>query len=653
MKIILILNIFIFLSVKTYSFDHHVCIHGHEHDHGNNSVVSTFSDLAGKIYTCEEDYYLNAARADFKEAFKETETIDDNIHGISVKGTKEQIDTLKGMLHEVDIEGRVLPSSLENANDCKTPLCIAKILFKGEEEALLAMSLSKKYGVSVSATQNRGLKNKGVEYSWSKNDLRRLKTGLSLIPNELIGLKNLEKFYITPPGYSRGEGVLAWARPSSRSGYYPSPGSITFSNRSLNKRTLADSIHTIVHEIAHHHDYEGLTDDNDDRTLTSEMSEYSKLNGWTSKKVPKELFSGYTSMVDEWSGDPNSCYVTSYSKQEPAENYADTMSWYITKPEALKKKCPEHYKYFKDVVFNGKEFNSPYKHDVNIGSKCIKVKEGYSIHGQAGEFLGLSHVKSEHADFDSIPSFKLDSECVEAEMTQALSDLEETDKDYFCHLGNPKAISELLKSSAEDREKELNSKLISAIKDLDLEAIKEQCLEVFAENINCFQDKVVEFVSEQTGIPAQEISKGLKVEPLVTLADAEERVGNTPLIACLPLLNHWEKKPIHELYDARASIYCDDAFEKLMAKAGLPVDGINGFRLFKDYINKKGRADVAHRIIDIIKEAKKENKCGFWKKKKCVAKKLRPALEPYQEELNFDLEKISNGELLQIYNIVD
>ncbi|MCP4915104.1 MAG: hypothetical protein GY909_18440 [Oligoflexia bacterium] len=637
--------IFSISMANTFSVENHICIH--EHDHSNNSILDSFSDLAGAIYTCEDDYYLNKARDDFKEAFKETTKIKDTIHGISVEGTKEQIEILKGMLEEVDIGGRALPSALEEAKDCKTPLCIAKKVYKGEEEALLAMSLSKKYGVSVSGTQNKGLKEKGIEYSWSKNDLRRLKTGLSLLPNELIGLRNLKKFYITPPGYSRGEGVLAWARPDSSGGFYSMPGSITFSNRSLNKRTLFSSIHTIIHEIAHHHDYEALTDENKDRRLTSEMSEYSKLNGWTSKKVPKELFPGYTTDVDEWTGDPNSCYVTSYSKQEPAENYADTMSWYIMKPKELKAKCPKHYDYFKDVVFNGKEFESPFKHDINIGSSCLEVQKGYSIHGQNREFLGMSTLRSDEVDYRSIPNVKLNNECMDAEVAKALQDFQDTDQDYFCHLGNPEAMKDLLKKSSEERENAMNSKLIDAIKDIDALALKKECLT--SNDEDCFQDQMATFIAERTGIAKDEILKGLEVRSLITLKDAEEKVGNTPLFSCLSLIEHWEKKTLKDLYDSRASIYCDDAFESHMKKAGLPIKGMNAFSLFKDYIGSKKRTEVAHQLIEIIVKAKEEIKCGFWKKKKCVSKKLRPLLEPYQEELNFDLEKVTDAELLKIY----
>lgn len=648
MRILGLLSILIFISTKTYSFKNHICIH--DHDHGNNSVLDTFSSLGGAVYTCEDDYYLDQAKKDFQNAFKDSKKVDGEIHGIKVNGTKEQIETLKGMLREVWLGGHVLPSSLEDAKDCKTPLCIAKVIFKGEEQALMAMALSKKYGVSVSATQNEGLKEKGIEYVWSKNDLRRLRTGLSLLPNELLNLTNLKKFYITPPGYSRGEGVLAWARPTNGTGKYGSPGSISFSNRSLNKRSLFSSLHTIIHEVAHHYDYEALTPENKDRDLSSEMEEYSSLNNWTRTKVPKELIPGYTTMVDKWKGDPSTCYITSYSKQEPAENFADSMTAYILEPQDLKEKCPSHYAYFKDKVFNGKEFPSPFKHDHKVGANCLKVEKGYSIHGEDGDFLGMSSLNTDEVDYRNIPTFKLDEKCIEDEISALMADLEQSDREYYCYLGTPNALKGILSKSSEEKEDQFNSKLIAGLKEIDLKSIKSHCIEIMNEQPNCFNETVAEYLSDKTGIAQEEILKGLDVRPQLSMQDVEERLGNNPVLKCLANINYFKKIPLKELYEKRATTYCSDYFKESLTEKGLNFPGILYYSTFRKYIDDKDRKTVANQLIGIVVEARKNTKCGFWGKKKCIAKNMRNALEPYQEEFNFDLDQFSDKDLRKIFD---
>lgn len=82
-------------------------------------------------------------------------------------------------------------------------------------------------------------------------------------------------------------------------------------------------------------------------SLKNKYNEFMKLSGWTQKE---EKGKEPSLANPKWSHNPGACFITKYAAKAPNEDWAETGTAYVHRPDMLKKKCPEKFKFFKNMV---------------------------------------------------------------------------------------------------------------------------------------------------------------------------------------------------------------------------------------------------------------------------------------------------------------
>lgn len=310
------------------------------------SKVSELANAAGECPTADEAG-LARAKKDFAEYFpKGSSTIEADVHGIKLSGTKEQLDFAKQIVGgNPKSDDERLPSTWPTAaSGCTEVVCALSKLFGSEESALRVLNVAKRTGyfITASQAQNRA----GAEQIWSASEIRVIDGVTRKMPETFRRLSSMKYFYRVHDGDTYAEYPTAAARAVTDWGH--DGGRIIVYEDTFQDEAFATS--TILHEVAHHLDYSG-----DD---LSQSTGFSKLSGWDDgkKKQNGADADGNPKYKTVYTPGRTDNFVSDYARTSPSEDWAETVADYIYAPEILKNVAPEKYALMKEKIFGGKEY---------------------------------------------------------------------------------------------------------------------------------------------------------------------------------------------------------------------------------------------------------------------------------------------------------
>lgn len=87
--------------------------------------------------------------------------------------------------------------------------------------------------------------------------------------------------------------------------------------------------------------------------------EWLKISGWSTQETLSDAQSPYTHR--NWDRHPGTKQVSIYARENPFEDFAETVSAYRYAPQRLKTISLAKYTFVKDIIYNGMEFTEPCK----------------------------------------------------------------------------------------------------------------------------------------------------------------------------------------------------------------------------------------------------------------------------------------------------
>jgi hypothetical protein len=247
---------------------------------------------------------------------KESETI----NGIALRDTPEmlalfnELTTLSQTDDHSPEENVSLDKKFQIGSNCQTVRCAMGVMF-GDKRATEMLYMKHRYGLNISPLVKNGMQ------GFSAAELEHLKKAIMDFPPHILPLADGKTCTRLHDDFSLGLGVLANA-------------TITFA-KDWTKYSPERMQSTVFHEMAHNFGSEKNLDQDPD---------WLKISGWEQKE-------------DDWSSSSEK-FVSSYSAQNPYEDFAESMVAYRYDPEALKKASPEKYSFIKERVFAGAEYLS-------------------------------------------------------------------------------------------------------------------------------------------------------------------------------------------------------------------------------------------------------------------------------------------------------
>lgn len=588
-----------------------------------NLQVGEIEKLAQQTIDCPENLFLQDAKEKYEKALKNpAKIISKTINGQKISGREDEINLLVSAMDKNPPDWFAM-----KAKTCSTPHCMLSALYKSNEVAMRSFAIYKETGYVLSAHQS--VKD---QYAWSPQETRILHETFNYLPAKFDRLSHLDELTILPEGYSlHGDpNTLAWASPSANLGIIglKIKGEVTFTHKSLKSRGPHSAIHTIIHEMAHHIDYSSL-DRQADGDRLAKKSGYMKLNGWV-KDVPKKDKKGKAYM--DWrSTAKDSCFVSSYAATEPAEDFAEAVAEFFIDPQHFKRKCPKHYAFIKNNIFDGKEYSppGPVINTNNLAKKCAKVTQELIVFNQRST-LTAREIENDYFKVDSIPSLKIDEACYKQGVDQAISKLGDQEKINLCLFNGPK---ELIKSKMNEGKKELediSAEISYALKRFDWSKAVEACPKPLRFDSNCLQEQVVKTVKKQTDLGEKAILEGLKITPKLKPSIINDFYQSRHIIDCMKTLakarirvvNEPERMP--EIMASVGSVYCADNMKKIMkADKLLPEKENHDAFMFNAYYFKDADTQKRAKLLEAeFQTARSEIKCGMFGKSNCERNKL-------------------------------
>lgn len=309
---------------------------------------------------------------EYDENFSGGKKITAPVAGLTLSGTADEIKFLKLMLGEK-------PNSWSKANSCKTVLCALTKLYDSEETAKRTLNIAKRNNYIVSLSKDfTDEDKKSIGQLFSSEEIRIIDIAYKKLPTNFRKLKSLSKLKRMPNGYSKpgSPNTVAYARPGY-SGYWE--GEITFISKAFGK-DKKESAMTAVHELAHHLDF---SNSNKVTFGISESPEFLKLSGWKLNKK-YEMQNGKKVLVEEWKRPETKGFVRDYAGTEPAEDFAEAVSYYMYEPEMFRELDPAKYDFIKKKVFNGQEFDKDIDLKVTkdqLLARCLADTKKISLYG--------------------------------------------------------------------------------------------------------------------------------------------------------------------------------------------------------------------------------------------------------------------------------
>lgn len=239
-------------------------------------------------------------------------------------GTKKEHYVLKYVLKTI----RNFPDKyFDYFKECRKVFCVLSKIYGNDVYA--AMSINFNYQTDFYFTHKRDSTEKNR--TWTGPQIRFVYSTLKMIPKYILDkITLLKEFKITSKHIGNTPNVV---------------GQASFLKKKITFYSPRYNIHTILHEIGHMVDITKFKSifgiiPIDYEKAHSISDEYLSLRNWHSKMRT------------------NRCDLikTNYGLTSPQEDFANSFSNYIQMPKVFKANCPYDYDYFKNNVFDGKEY---------------------------------------------------------------------------------------------------------------------------------------------------------------------------------------------------------------------------------------------------------------------------------------------------------
>jgi hypothetical protein len=322
----------------------------------NSNSLSALSEALVIKCPTEDEVILKNVSQEYQKYFGKLPKKTATIGGLSLQGSQKEIDIALISL------GEKPPKDWSKlAKSCSTVFCAFEKNLKSKESAFQLFNIAAKSGYVL--TLDQSLNPRNLNQVWSPAEIREMDAAVNKLPKELKQLKHLKKIERMVDGY-RIEGhnanVAAFA---TNYDFMENEAKIVMYDTGLSEKSSGlmayDSVawpqEVLVHELCHHHDYNGDYDSyfSSEYYSMNEDKGFSTLSGW---KKTLDSHGG-----DKWVYSTNAQFISDYAKTNPIEDYAETCMNYVLHPNELQRMVPLKYSYMKKNVFNGADFkNSPW-----------------------------------------------------------------------------------------------------------------------------------------------------------------------------------------------------------------------------------------------------------------------------------------------------
>jgi hypothetical protein len=340
-----------------------------------------------------------------------------------------RVDSIKGSAEEIDVFKKVLGGSppedwKKRVKDCETVLCALDTFTKDREASLRLMTMPKVYGYAFTLDQKRSLLSderggghtgspkskihlriksfpKLKESIWKRSELRKLEKVLSKLPSSFHHLA-IDEIVRLPDGYKDPEhsGRLGYAR-SRVDKWYRSGDLFDGLIHLFELAREKDFSHVFLHELAHHYDFKELDKGGSDIHLHEKIG-FIEHNHWVKAGQSKD---------GQYHHSVHSCFIDTYQTQNPMEDFADKISYYVQYPHLLRDICPENYEFIKENVFNSKEYLNesvpPLKDFLKHYSPACFQSESSPIEIGSLEIKGFNEGSDEKIEETCLASLKI------------------------------------------------------------------------------------------------------------------------------------------------------------------------------------------------------------------------------------------------------
>lgn len=201
---------------------------------------------------------------------------------------------------------------------CKKVLCAAEAIF-GRNQAKRLLYMLDHYGLNGSHLIYTN------SSAWKTNELDQILRSVDDIPSFLIKQESNKAFYHFSRGYTRGSDLTL------------ANAVMEFFDR-WNTSRPGEQTYVIFHEVAHN------LSNIDRQTDLDSTPEWLAFSGWTKKD-------------DKWQAKNLSVIPSEYGRTNPAEDFAESVTAYRYNPNAKKLLGEEKYRFIKETVFLGVEFD--------------------------------------------------------------------------------------------------------------------------------------------------------------------------------------------------------------------------------------------------------------------------------------------------------
>ncbi|MBY0414427.1 MAG: hypothetical protein K2Q18_09685, partial [Bdellovibrionales bacterium] len=255
------------------------------------------------------------------------------------------------------------------ASDCKDSACFFKKVYKSADdyEGLILYYFYLENGYVIGTSNDLPRTSKIADYGYdkylfSRNELDFFLYSSVKLSDKFKFMSSLNSIHRLPQGL-----VMS---------LYPSACGLNWSSKNQGDILLMDGClrdesghESVIHEIAHSLDK--ILDNK--LSSFSESKEWLDFGGWTIKeskdsagRVSRQWIIRDDVKYDE--------FISSYSSTQPSEDFADSISRYVTTPEELLAKSPKKFQFIKTKIFNGRSFDRASQDDWYSNKMLISLK---------------------------------------------------------------------------------------------------------------------------------------------------------------------------------------------------------------------------------------------------------------------------------------
>lgn len=243
------------------------------------------------------------------------------VNGIQFKDEDPGLLSLFENMHKASSSAGV---AAQFQSRCQKVICALQEIY-GKKEGVQLAFMAAKYGYNGSHKMNKEAS------PWKAGELDEILTSLSDYPSSMYPISRGHALVRGPRGLNTGATVA---------------NAVIMVFDLWGEQTKWEKHSVIVHELAHNIASNGDKDSS---------AEWLKLGGWKGKVKPDSPLS---SVSRDWKMANEQEAVSDYGTTNPAEDFAETVVAYRYNGMSLKKTHPAKYKYMKEKVFDGIEYDS-------------------------------------------------------------------------------------------------------------------------------------------------------------------------------------------------------------------------------------------------------------------------------------------------------